>query len=82
MQKRRCPRWHGGEGASAEESEVKTVCSEPDFDWQFRRLMQAYCMGPELSVRQLDEILTRFFSNDDPRPPDEASKNRKGGELT
>ena len=53
------------------------MCPEPDFSWTYRSLIASYRLAPELSARQLDAILARFYSARE-RPKPQQSPEERG----
>ena len=52
------------------------MCPEPNFSWQYRRLVEAYRLTPEADAWQLKRILERVDAG---RGQSEAEKFKKGG---
>lgn len=38
------------------------MCPEPDFGFQYRRMIEYYRLSPEISARQRETILERYFA--------------------
>ena len=53
------------------------MCPEPDFGWTYRSLIASYRLAPELSARQLDAILARFYAARE-RPKPQQSHEERG----
>ena len=42
------------------------MCPEPNFGFQYRCLIEHYRLSPEISTRQRDTILERYFAGQRP----------------
>lgn len=67
--------------AEAKEWEVLGMCPEPDFGLQYRSLIESYRLAPEISARQLEQILKQFFARRRAVRGQEPKTKAKGGDA-
>jgi len=57
------------------------MCLEPDFGLQYRSLIESYRLAPEISERQLDRILKKYFAARPPSHGTDSKSKPKGGDA-